>query len=573
LKISRYKSYIVVIFSILAFSCSHSYALDIVKQVTDGVTLTQTTNDNPSYPLLTNTLSINLAQPDLKVKAALGKDAIYTDDLYKGRENVAAMVERKNAIAGINADFFPMEWGGDPLGVCIVDGELVSEPAGNRAAIAFTRDRKVIFDIPTCIGSLVRADGSTVKLDGINKPRGTGQVIAYTSAFGVKIQSKFAATYARCTSADLPVAANKPVKLTVTEILPDILDVDIQPDTVLIAGGGESAKLIKDGIKVGDTLTMRFDLSSPSGCDWSTVDQAVGGGPWLVKDGIESIDGDAEGFGADIVKATHPRTAIGITADNRLLMVTVDGRQDISKGLSLADMASQMRRLGAVTAINLDGGGSTTLSIRGFVVNSPSGGTERYVADGLLLFSDKTEPPTTDSLGIAGIGDTIIAGEFAHLTPVLGPDSNPIPEADLNKVIWGSKSGMGFVDQMGRYSPTKTKTGAICASYGALVTKRTIKIDAGPADKLTLKLTPDATDTTRAMLKITSIDKLGNPTADRPITLTITGGTADTGTLLTDTDGKYATTITWAPDAIEQAVEVTIDKTKATTKPVVAKLN
>ncbi len=572
MKTSRLKSYIAIIPGLIALLCSHSYALDTIKQVTDGVTLTQTTNDNLSYPLLTNTLSIDLNKPDLKVKAALGKDAIFTEDVYKGRENIAAMVERRNAIAGVNADFFPMEWGGDPLGVCIVDGELVSEPGNNRVAIAITKDRKVIFDIPTCNGSLAFADGTTVKLDGINKPRGTGQLVAYTSTFGLKVQSKFAVTYVRCTTTDLPVAANKPVKLTVTELLPGILDADIQPGTVILAGGGESAKLIKDNIKVGDVLTMRFDLSSPSGCDWSTVDQAVGGGPWLVKDGIESVDGDAEGFGADIVKSTHPRTAVGITADNRLLLVTVDGRQDLSKGLNLADMASQMRNLGAVNAINLDGGGSTTLSIRGFVVNSPSGGTERYVANGLLLFSDKTEPPTTEILGITGIGDTIIAGDFAHLTPVMGPDSNPIPEADLSKVIWGSKSGMGFIDQMGRYAPTKTKTGAICASYGALVTKRTIKIDAGPADRLTVKLTPDAVDTTKAMLKITSIDKLGNPTADRPITLNITGGTVDTGILQTDKDGKYTATIIWTPDAVEQSVEVTIDKTTVTTRPVVAKL-
>ena len=569
LKYSNTKSFIIQSFILAAVLCSPSAGSDIIKQVADGVTLTQITSDNAAAPLLTNVLSIDMGNKDLQLRAVLGKDVILTDDIYKGKENVASMVERTNAIAGINADFFAMEWGGDPLGVCIINGELISEPARNRAAMAITKDNKVFFDIPTPSASLTCSDGTSIKLDGINKPRASGQLIAYTSAFGAKVQTKFAVTYVRCTSTDLPISASKPVKLTVTEIFQGIVDGDIQPGTVLLQGGGEVAKNLNERVKVGDVLTARFDINSPSGYDWSTVDQSISGGPWLVKDGVEFVDGEAEGFGSDMTVTSHPRTAIGLTADNKLLMVTVDGRQVISKGLNMADLATCMRKLGAVTAINLDGGGSTTLSIRGFVVNSPSGGVERYVADGLLLFSKKKEAESIKDPGITGIGDAIVAGDTANLSAVIGADKTPVTDKDLSKVIWGSKSGMGFVDQTGRYYPRKIKVGDVCYAYGPGVAKKRVRIFAGPTSQITAKLTPDANDKLKALLEITSTDKLDNPTADRPILLNIKGGIADTGALTTDDKGKYNIIITWDASATEQSVEVKIDDITATTTPIV----
>jgi exopolysaccharide biosynthesis protein len=88
--------------------------------------------------------------------------------------------------------------------------------------------------------------------------------------------------------------------------------------------------------------------------------------------------------------ARHPRTAVGIRADGTLLFVTVDGRRpDESVGMSLREMTDLMLELGCVSAINLDGGGSTTMVIDGKVVNRPSGGIARRNADGILLFPRK----------------------------------------------------------------------------------------------------------------------------------------------------------------------------------------
>ncbi len=92
----------------------------------------------------------------------------------------------------------------------------------------------------------------------------------------------------------------------------------------------------------------------------------------------------AEGFAA----ARHPRTAVGVRADGRILLVTVDGRQpELSVGMTIAELASLLIELGAVEAVNMDGGGSTAMVVRGEVVNSPSDLTgERAVGDALLVF-------------------------------------------------------------------------------------------------------------------------------------------------------------------------------------------
>ena len=81
----------------------------------------------------------------------------------------------------------------------------------------------------------------------------------------------------------------------------------------------------------------------------------------------------------------HPRTAVGIMADGRVLLVVVDGRSLRSGGASIVGLANLMRSLGAVDALNLDGGGSSTMVVNGRVVNSPSDGHERAVTSALVV--------------------------------------------------------------------------------------------------------------------------------------------------------------------------------------------
>jgi exopolysaccharide biosynthesis protein len=121
--------------------------------------------------------------------------------------------------------------------------------------------------------------------------------------------------------------------------------------------------------------------------EWEGVRYAVGGGPTIVHAGRVHVTAKQEGFGSHIASGRAPRTAIGYTAEGYALMVTVDGRAPKhSVGCTLYELARLMVELGAVNAINLDGGGSSTMVIGGKAVNKVSGGSERYISNVIGIF-------------------------------------------------------------------------------------------------------------------------------------------------------------------------------------------
>jgi hypothetical protein len=160
----------------------------------------------------------------------------------------------------------------------------------------------------------------------------------------------------------------------------------------VVQGIGEGATWLTSHAQVGRTLRItrvlradgrRLRLRHRTG--------VVNGGPFLVRGGRASVDAwhegfvhpDDPGFFFGFGVSRNPRTMAGITRRGDLLLVTVDGRAPgYSIGLSFREQARVMRALGARVAINLDGGGSTTLAVRGKLVGRPSDTTgERPVGD------------------------------------------------------------------------------------------------------------------------------------------------------------------------------------------------
>ena len=128
---------------------------------------------------------------------------------------------------------------------------------------------------------------------------------------------------------------------------------------------------------------------------WESIQQAVGGREWIVRDGVTSISPHPKS--ADEI---HPRSAIGLTADGRLILVTVDGREvGVSAGVRLPELAALMLARGAISAINLDGGGSSALVIRRagtdgpVLANRPSDGYERPVTNSIQVISTMPTGP------------------------------------------------------------------------------------------------------------------------------------------------------------------------------------
>jgi hypothetical protein len=127
-------------------------------------------------------------------------------------------------------------------------------------------------------------------------------------------------------------------------------------------------------------MTLRLILAP----EWPVAD-AIGGGPVLVRDG-KPVYQALEAFTTSHLARRHPRTAVGQRADGTILLVEIDGRQPAySVGMTTFEMALTMLRLGAVRAMQLDGGGSSTLAFDGVVLNKPSDGRERPISTALML--------------------------------------------------------------------------------------------------------------------------------------------------------------------------------------------
>jgi exopolysaccharide biosynthesis protein len=143
-------------------------------------------------------------------------------------------------------------------------------------------------------------------------------------------------------------------------------------------GRGPGATQLAE-LRVGSTATVR----------WGLVERpafAIGGERVLLRDRAIQVRNDRE---------LHPRTAVGIDRDkDRILLLVVDGRSSRSRGFTLVELARTLKKLGAVHALNLDGGGSTTMAAdntRGQlrVVNAPSDGSQRSIPDGIAITYSK----------------------------------------------------------------------------------------------------------------------------------------------------------------------------------------
>ena len=124
-----------------------------------------------------------------------------------------------------------------------------------------------------------------------------------------------------------------------------------------------------------------------SKAEYLKLRDAVGTGPMLIANGRIHITADAEVFFGTSIPETHPRTAAGITKSGSLILMVVDGRQDESRGVRLEELAVLLKNVGAVEAVNLDGGGSSAMVVDHVLLNRPAGKLiQRQVMSAIAVF-------------------------------------------------------------------------------------------------------------------------------------------------------------------------------------------
>lgn len=378
----------------------------------------------------------------------LGGGTVYEDNASKGRETISAMLQRTGALAAINADFFPFT--GDPLGLMVRNKELLSLPFPGRSVIGWGPGGTTIGrPVPRLAFSVEGAPG--IAVPQFNEDCKSNSITLNSERAGIARSSTQSCVHAvvKVTSGSWNV--NGKVEGEVQFLMSDAIAIPIAPGNCFITATGTMMPFVA-GLRPGNQVV--FDLTV-DGFDWAKIDHAIGGGPNLVSSGAVSVDAEAQGFDPPFLKR-HPRSAVGRTKEGDIWWVTIDGRQKLSDGATLEELARVMQRLGCQDAINLDGGGSTTLNILGVGVNRPSEGREREVANGVVFLG--AAPPKENTAYGLSTPPQMISGTTSYLR-VLDSGQNPIPNAE---VIW-SASGSGWIDQGGFLRATAEGTVFITA--------------------------------------------------------------------------------------------------------------
>ena len=278
-------------------------------------------------------------------------------------------------MAAVNGDLYNIhkDYPGDPEGLQIMNGELVSGPSTNRVCFWLDAEGNPHRDDVRSRFQLTWPDGSTTPI-GLNEARADDVAVLYTAVIGstTRAQGGLECVLERDGAGEwLPLQVGKTYTARVRETNTAGNSALTQDTMVLSLGPELLARLPKVG--VGTVV----GLSTATTPELSGVRTALGGGPTLVRDGKV-----AEWPG---LRMRHPRTAIGWNQDY-FFMVEVDGRQlRLSAGMTLPELADYMLKLGCQEAMNLDGGGSATCWYNGKVMNSPSQGRERPAANGLVI--------------------------------------------------------------------------------------------------------------------------------------------------------------------------------------------
>lgn len=333
----------------------------VVQTIAPGLVYTNWQQNRSYGPVVSYIVDADLTK--YNVRPVLSNGAI------QGLESVKNMAAHNSAIVAVNGSYFASN--GEIIGLLKLDNTIVSVPYLTRAAVGITNDNKLVFDEVTYQGTIDLPNHQELPIGGVNCERSENSVTIYNAYYGASTQTnEFGREY---------VVKNGKI----TAISPKNTPLTDDGSMVLSAHGTAADAMA--GLKVGDSVRVEQSL----GPVFDKMPFALGVGPMLVRNGKVYIPTQGEQVAPDIAIGRAPRTAIGITRDNHLLLVVVDGRQSSSGGMTLDELAAFMVRLGAVQAMNCDGGGSSEMVLQGNVLNQPSDGQERLVGDAVAIIAKK----------------------------------------------------------------------------------------------------------------------------------------------------------------------------------------
>ncbi|NLJ58536.1 MAG: phosphodiester glycosidase family protein, partial [Tissierellia bacterium] len=342
-------------------------------------------------------MNLNLIRADLTDNYT-GVAPINNENGVSKRATLSSMIRSSGAVAAVNGDFFYM---GDPTytyGPLIRNHKLITSPlpySDGYPTVSGLVDGSVDISVWNPKISLYGSDSTEFNVIVLNKTSSIdwGPTILTTD------WNKTSPGYTTKDIVEIVVTDN-----IVSEVRKNQPPVKIPENGYLIVSSNATTmENMLNSFKEGHPVSLNIELDfSPEEVNWS-----FGALNYLVKDGmVNEISSQVLG--------SHPRTAIGFNKDNtEMILLTIDGRHREYVGVKQTELAQIMIDLGAYNAVNMDGGGSTTMGVDFLrnanisVVNLPSDGRERNIASGVGVFDNSPESNRVDKIHIAASQDTI----------------------------------------------------------------------------------------------------------------------------------------------------------------------
>lgn len=456
------------------------------QAITQGVTL-----ENIIKFTYDGWYNIHVMEVDLTNKY-LSIDALTNTESVGKLASAKKMAVQGNAIAAVNASFFTPTGSGNgfPVGTVVQSNNILCATAdinrysNSMASFSLNKLNEVMLNYWKADMSLVSGTGEKTSVDQYNKTNGA----KYT---GISVfDGKWGAAAPGVTE-DMPdIQHMVVVNGMVMQFLSGQSSVPIPENGFVVVTRTEGAKKLKQAFAVGNMVSFSIG-SAPN---WTDMKMSVSGSSILVKDGVIP---EVFSFAPSNVTARSPKTAIGSSKDGKkLYMVTVDGRQTASIGMSLKDMALFMQSIGAYNAISMDGGGSTTVVARPLgardvqIMNKPCDGIARSISTAIGVFTSAPAAPLSGM--IIETNDRFMFTNASRAFTIKGYDkyNNPI-DVDLSKVKW-SVSGVKGTFEGNVFRPSTYGEGKITAKVGDVTASINISVLSRPSviilDKSSVKL-------------------------------------------------------------------------------------
>lgn len=449
--------------------------------ISSGVTLKKENYEGNNMRRAINYLVVDYNHPNVAIDVALSNplnSLTRITDLAK-RENR----EGHYVVGTINASYFETNGSMFPANLLVKDNQILhfgrnspnaDGPNFYNHAFGISQDGKPVI---SSFNPTMHVDfhGSLIPIASINMSRENSQMTMYTPNHRYPTVAENPTPYStEIVVTDVNIDMKNlqfgdVVTGTVSEVyrFGETTNAIIPENGFVLSANGKALADQLSSLQVGDQVTVTIDIDEL----WKSTKYLLATGPTLIRDGKVSISMNTS---SSFASQRAPRTAVGITKDQKLILLTIDGRQSgYSTGASIKELADYMLQLGVVEAINFDGGGSTAIAARlkgldqSYLINRPSDGQERRVSNAIQIIS--TEAPTQVTVS------SLELENFANLNNWYSASARATAKLSLNGANEPVKTGSRSAKLQYEYAKNEKGT---AAAY--LVAKQPLLLEGKP---------------------------------------------------------------------------------------------